>query len=378
MQGVKYFAPIFDASGYAEAARNYILALHGQGYPVTVHPVEFNRSDPDLGPEGEVLHDLVDRPIEYDKVIAHCTPDTWRSVLTHEEGRYVVGLTTWEADRLHPIWTNSCNRVQEVWVPSQWNIEVFRNSGVEVPIYRMPHTLAATPDPDLAPLEIDGVRDDDFVFYAIFHWQERKNPRELLEVYLSTFAGVDSVALVLKAYMQTPSEDPGEIQVAIREIKADVNVMRYPRVVPIVDNLSNLDVQRLHRRGDCFALLQRAEGWGLPHFDAVANGRPVLTTRYGGQQDFLNDQNSYLVDYQLRPVSRMRWTPYYTAGAHWASPDLFQAGRIMRHVFENREEARERGRLAQAQVQREFSRDAVGRLMVERLREIDERISTSA
>ena len=77
-------------------------------------------------------------------------------------------------------------------------------------------------------------------------------------------------------------------------------------------------------------------------------------------------------------VSRMRWTPYYAAGAYWAAPDLSQAGRLMRHVFEHREEARERGRLARTRVEREFNRCVVGRLMVERLREIDDRISAQA
>ena len=378
MRGVKYIAPVFDASGYAEAARNYILALHEQGYPVTIHPVRFTRANPDLGTEGKLLNDLVDRPVDYDKVIAHCTPDAWRSVLTHEQGHYIIGLTTWETDRLHPIWTSSCNRVQEVWVPSQWNVDVFRSSGVDVPIYRMPHALTIATNQRLTPLAIDGVRDDDFVFYAIFQWQERKNPAELLEVYLSTFASEDSVVLVLKTFVELPSEDPREIEARLREIKADVNVMRYPRVIPIVENLSQLDMQRLHRRGDCFALLQRGEGWGLSHFDAAANGRPILTTAYGGQTDFLNTENSYLVDYQLRPVSRMRWTPYYAAGAYWAAPDLSQAGRLMRHVFEHREEARERGRLARTRVEREFNRRVVGRLMVERLREIDDRISAQA
>ena len=74
----------------------------------------------------------------------------------------------------------------------------------------------------------------------------------------------------------------------------------------------------------------------------------------------------------------MRWTPYYAAGAYWAAPDLSQAGRLMRHVFEHREEARERGRLARTRVEREFNRGVVGRLMVERLREIDDRISAQA
>jgi hypothetical protein len=50
----------------------------------------------------------------------------------------------------------------------------------------------------------------------------------------------------------------------------------------------------------------------------------------------------------------------------------------MRHVFDNREEARERGGRAQARVEQEFSRSVVGRLMADRLSNIDLGIATNS
>jgi len=41
-------------------------------------------------------------------------------------------------------------------------------------------------------------------------------------------------------------------------------------------------------------------------------------------------------------------TPPYPAGAVWAEPDSGEAARLMRHVYENQDEARERGRARQA------------------------------
>ena len=58
MYGVKYIGPVFDGSGYAEAARNYVLALHKQGYPVQVAPISFETARPDLGEDGRILNSL--------------------------------------------------------------------------------------------------------------------------------------------------------------------------------------------------------------------------------------------------------------------------------------------------------------------------------
>ena len=131
MKGVKYIGQVFNQSGYAEAARNYILALHQLGVPVTVEAIRHNDQQPDLGRDGEVLASLVDRPIEYDRIILHDTPDTWAHRLRAEPpGIGTIGCTVWETSGLHPLWTKACNRVDEIWVPSRWNAEVFERSGV--------------------------------------------------------------------------------------------------------------------------------------------------------------------------------------------------------------------------------------------------------
>ena len=60
IQGIKYLAPIFDNSGYAEAARQYILALHKMGIPITLERISFEPARPDLGETGRILNSLVD------------------------------------------------------------------------------------------------------------------------------------------------------------------------------------------------------------------------------------------------------------------------------------------------------------------------------
>ena len=97
-------------------------------------------------------------------------------------------------------------------------------------------------------------------------------------------------------------------------------------------------------------------------------GKPVIATAYGGSLDFANEDNSYTVGYELTRVGPGA-APYPPDGT-WAEPDLEQAARAMRHVFEHPGEAAERGERGRKDVRRTHSADAVGRQMRARLSQL--------
>ncbi len=372
MSGVKYIGPVFDGSGYAAAARNYVLSIYRKGYPITLSPISFETSRPDLGKDGEILMGLVDNRIDYTNIIVHSTPDLWPNWIRADQDKYIIGYTVWETSKLHPIWTDACNKVQEVWLPCDWNMQVFKDSGVSVPLHKIPHAidlpdLAAVPD-----FNLEGIGSEDYVFYSIFQWQERKNSYGLLAAYASAFSGVEDVVLVLKTYIRDHSADRTKVIQLIKEFRNFVNLPHYPKMFVIVENLSNMSMLGLHKRGDCFVLLQRSEGWGLPHFEAAACGNPVITPGYGGQREFLNQDNSYLLDYTLTPVGGMTWSPYYRGDQYWCEPDVKGAIDNLRHVYENRDEAKEKGQRARQLIGDNFTWDQVGDLIVQRLTQIDQ------
>jgi glycosyltransferase involved in cell wall biosynthesis len=110
----------------------------------------------------------------------------------------------------------------------------------------------------------------------------------------------------------------------------------------------------------------------LPHFEAAACGNPVITPAYGGQADFLNEENSYPLKYNLTPVGGMTWSPYYRGDQYWAEPDLEHAVNTMRHVYNNREEAALKGQLAKQKVAENFTWDKIGDMIVNRLAQLDQ------
>ena len=371
MPGVKYIGPVFDGSGYAEAARNYVLSIYRQGYPITLAPITFEKTRPDLGKDGEILQELVNAKVDYDKVIVHSTPDLWQNFTRFETNKYIIGYTVWETSRLHPTWTASCNRVDEVWVPCDWNLEVFKESGVHTPLYKVPHAIDLPDLDNLPSFNLEGIPEDMFVFYSVFQWQERKNPYGLLSSFCSAFSDVDDVVLVLKTYRHDLGTDKEAIRELIMDFRKYITLNKFPKMYLLVENMSSENLMGLHKRGDCFLLLQRSEGWGLPHFEAAAVGNPVITTGYGGQNEFLKEDNSYLLNYTLGPVTGMTWSPYYTAEQYWAEADAKHAIDTMRYVYNNRDEAKAKGLKAREYIADNFTWDRIGKTIVDRLVYLD-------
>jgi glycosyltransferase involved in cell wall biosynthesis len=52
------------------------------------------------------------------------------------------------------------------------------------------------------------------------------------------------------------------------------------------------EIHGLHVRGDAYVCSSRAEGWGIPVFDALAHGKTVISHNAGGLADFVNKDNS--------------------------------------------------------------------------------------
>jgi hypothetical protein len=46
---------------------------------------------------------------------------------------YIIGRSMYETDKIPSTWVEKCNElVDKIWVPSQFNVETFSKSGVEL------------------------------------------------------------------------------------------------------------------------------------------------------------------------------------------------------------------------------------------------------
>lgn len=366
IKGIKYIAPMLDNSGYAKAARGYILALHKQGIPLTLSPISFEESHPDLGEAAGIINTLINKAIEYDTVIIHTTPEFWSKY--REEGKTNIGYTVWETDSLHYTWPDYINTaVDKVLVPCDWNRDVFVSSGVTVPVYVVPHVVDEFDFNKAENCEsLLNVPDKDtFLFYNINQWTERKNPLATIKAYWTAFQKDENVGLVLKTYgsnYSAPERDA--IKTTIKRLKQMIVLPKYPPIYLILDMLSEDEIIALHKRCDCYIALDRAEGWGMSTSTAGAAGNPVISTGYGGVLQYLNSNNSYLVDYVLTPVSGMPFSPWYLGSMNWAEASATHGAYLANEVYTNRTTAKNKGALLKDDIRRDYSIDVIGSLFI--------------
>jgi glycosyltransferase involved in cell wall biosynthesis len=269
------------------------------------------------------------------------------------------------------------NQLDGVIVPCIWNAEVFRNSGVHVPI----HVAAHLSQFDDATLISDSDRlglqqrlgeprlwQDRFCFYNIGFWSNRKAPYLVLEAYLQAFTVADPVCLIIKTCAKDITLWHRHWRNLFRRRHPSPSLSstrlanKFPAPPPFViicdESLSDGELQALHELGDCFVSLTRTEGWGLGAFEAARLGKPVVMTGYGGQLEYLAPELCWLVDYEMVQVIEPTWGANYREDDQWAEPSIAQAAVHMREIFTDSQAAAARGEKLAEKIGKDFSRSA--------------------
>lgn len=353
IQGLKIVSCVFDGSGYGQGVRNWIRGLGKTGIPIWIQPISFERDRPDLGEEGIKLDAMCRTPYPYDVNFVRLSPEVAVNFL--DPNAINICSCAWETSRLDKHWVDCCNKFDAVFVESQWLVKVFKESGVQVPVYCVPNTI------DVEPFQLKEKTnlDKTYTFYSIQQWTERKNGLGLLKAYYNAFSSKDDVRLVLKTYMtrvEVGIDQQKKLKEDIDELKRSLNLDRdYPPVYLITDKLTTDSLHKMHEDCDCYVLLDRGEGFGLPFMDAAAAGNPIIATDFGGSRQLLNQENSYCVSWQPTFVFNMQWSPYYRGDQLWADPNLVHAAALLREVYDNKEAAFQKGQQARKDMEEKFN-----------------------
>ena len=351
---VAYHGHVFDASGYGQAARAYIHALHAAGIQLSVT---------DLSPHARQVRDplvesLTGKTVKEDFHLFHGIPAVWAQKAFRMHN--AIAMTVWETDSMPTQWCNTLNHTLEIWLPCDFNTAVF-GPRLTKPVFKLPHALVPPRDPGHVAPRFH-VNPEDFIFYSIFEWQDRKSPSEQLHAYLKAFAEDGPHVLILKA-------NPGAVKAARSALdEARRATGSKARVSIHCEAWSEAEVELLQRRGDCYVSLHRGEGWCYPLFEAACAGKPVVATGYSGPLEYLSAETHQLVSYKLASV-RQRFA-FYHPGMRWAEPDLDDAVRRLRWVYENRDAARESAGSIADDIRRRHSIEAIGAAAKARLQEL--------
>jgi glycosyltransferase involved in cell wall biosynthesis len=355
--------------GLGAAGRGYAQALEAAGVAVSTASVPLHHLELPVALEDgygrhgfeDVAHDGVHHGFEIVAVNAEELPSFVARLGEDYFQGPRIGIWGWETDTIPVRWQRAFALVQEIWVYSRF---MAQNIGAvaPVPTIALPPPVQAPIEP-AAPRRLD-VPDDGFLFLFVFDYLstiQRKNPVGLIEAFKRAFAPGEGPRLLLKT-INGPLRPLAEEEVLwAAHGRPDIHV--------IDRSLSGAELSGLMAACDCYVSLHRSEGFGLTMAEAMAIGKPVIGTGYSGNLDFMNAENSYLVDYELGRVGPD--CEIYPPEGTWAQPSLEHAAELMRRVVGRPEEAAALGERARADIARELSPRARGEAMRRRLAQLD-------
>ena len=95
------------------------------------------------------------------------------------------------------------------------------------------------------------------------------------------------------------------------------------------------DIQALHNTGDCYVSAHHGEGWGVPIHDAMHAENHIITTKFGGVTEHLDNSTANIIEHKIGPVSGMDWSPLYGNYQNWAYPSIRSLSQEMRRIYQN-------------------------------------------
>jgi glycosyltransferase involved in cell wall biosynthesis len=238
----------------------------------------------------------------------------------------MIGYWFWELEHVPLHMRQSIGFVDEIWAGSRFVTDAFA-AVAPVPVRHVPIPV---PEPqassrdrgDFAALADVGERPLFLTVFDHLSVTERKNPLGVIEAFKRAFAPNEGPVLIIKT-MNGHQRRPNHQRVlAAADGRDDIRVWD--------ETLDRADQMALVACVDCMLSLHRSEGLGLHLAEAMWLRTPTIATRYSGNLDFMNDDNSLLIDFELVHVERGEGV--YPSTAKWAEPDLEQAAVAMRRL----------------------------------------------
>ncbi len=332
-------------SGYGIVTLEYATALDRLTGKVSLG---WQRRSPDnsqewntLTPEQQNLAHF--KPFEKERIgIIKTTPNLFR----HNISDVKIGYTMVEGTKVGKKWIKICNEMDALFVPSKYLVDVFKESGLKIPIYAVKQGI----NPDNFPYIKRDPDKNKFIFGTCGWLDDRKNWKEMVQAFTSEFGEDEPVELWLK----NSNSLFGYEQPLDQRVK-------------FIDELLTFEqMAELYRNMDCFLFCSRAEGAGMPGREAMATGLPIIITNWSGMADVVDERYNYPIEpvaIDMPDAREEKDQPGFQARI-----DVSELMYWMRHIYENQEEAREKGKKASKWMHKEWNWDTCAKEVLDILR----------
>ncbi len=260
-----------------------------------------------------------------------------------------VIMPAWELERYPEEWARKLERFDEIWAMSQFTKESIEKSTYR-PVIRMSQA-SEVGRRALRSRRYFGIRESAYAFFFAFDflsYVERKNPFAVIDAFSAVLDQRPYADAVLVLKVNNSGQRP-DMKLQFDKAIAGLD----SRVLVIDKGLDDLEMKSLVWLIDCFVSLQRSEGFGRSISEAMALGKPVITTGYSGNMDFCTEDNVFLAPYELIPVAPGAY-PHWE-NQRWADADPDAAAEIMTRLLDDPSIGIAKGKKARLDIRRDFS-----------------------
>lgn len=340
--GLDVFGFFLSEIGLGQSARLYHAAAASQNISITA----VNRSLP--GRESEpTFQDLLSQHGKHRVGLSIAGLVAFRKIARELcNQRRNIALPLWELDTVSERRVKSLRGFETLWAPSNFVKESLERA-TQRPVALLRHPLHV---PASTILEREPANPLKILFFFDFDsFSTRKNPEGAVKAFQLAFARNEDVLLTIKT---RGFADVGRRPWLLQQASLD------SRIRIIDETLPYEEIRNLLEQHDVFLSLHRSEGFGLGCAEALALGKIVVSTDYGGTRDFISEATGFPVSYQTVPV---REGEYIDAkGASWAEPSIEHAAERLREIYDAPEMAWEKARQGRQHLMRHHSVEAVG------------------
>ena len=348
-------------SGLGQSARLLASALQQQGYAVfgidlSGYFFEAARTVEHGLPDGRTVsgkaHLIVNVNAPYMPYVL------WLLGRRFLQEKYVTGYWAWELPTLPENWRRGLACVHDIFVPSTFVASAVHGMERDKRVLVLPHPVAVECGGNDSACEEQGADATAQSFTVGFMANVasgfvRKNPLGVIAAFRRAFGNDGSCRL--KMVLTNVDHYPAA-RMAVEEAAKGAD-----NIEIIWHGMSRTALHHWWRDVDVYLSLHRSEGFGLPLAEAMCAGLPVVATGWSGNMDFMTEENSFPVKYELVDVLD-RQGKYPSNCGQWAEPDINHAADLLQRVRENRELARRIGHRARKDIHVLLSaRSVIGR-----------------
>jgi glycosyltransferase involved in cell wall biosynthesis len=247
--------------------------------------------------------------------------------------QYNIGYGYWELSVFPKQYQKQFKFLNEVWAPSKYLYDVLKNS-TDLPVFHMPIPIEFEIPSNFTRKDFN-LPENQFLFIFSFDMSsitKRKNPEAVIECFKKAFPdeNMKDVGLVIKLQRNIKN---ARTDALFAELQSKVSQNN----IHIIDEiLTREKMYGLLNCCDAYVSLHRSEGFGLGMAEAMKMGKCVIGTAYSGNMDFMNEDNSCLVPFELIKVEISDYI-FVQDGAVWAEPDKEKAIYYMKKLYEDKD-----------------------------------------